>query len=62
MVEDELVLGLVASFGLNNRFAQDRRDRPAMRGQIEVCDRHAQVVIERHRSRGLDVLDRRDWQ
>jgi len=30
--------------------------------QIELCDRHAEVVIARERIRGLEILDRRDWR
>lgn len=30
--------------------------------QIELCERHAEVVIARERARGLEVLDRRDWR
>ena len=30
--------------------------------QIELCDRHAQIVIARERARGLEILDRRDWR
>jgi len=28
--------------------------------QIELCPRHCDVVIERERSRGLEISDRRD--
>jgi hypothetical protein len=28
--------------------------------QIELCTRHGDVVIERERSRGLEISDRRD--
>jgi hypothetical protein len=28
--------------------------------QIELCERHCQIVIERERSRGLEISDRRD--
>ncbi len=28
--------------------------------QIELCARHCDVVIERERSRGLEICDRRD--
>jgi hypothetical protein len=27
--------------------------------QIEVCDRHAEVVAERERARGLEIVDGR---
>ncbi len=27
--------------------------------QIELCSRHCQIVIERERSRGLEICDRR---
>ena len=30
--------------------------------QIELCDRHVCIVITRERARGLEILDRRDWQ
>lgn len=30
------------------------------RRQIELCDRHAQVVLARERAGGLDIQDRRD--
>jgi hypothetical protein len=28
--------------------------------QIELCERHCQIVIERERARGLEVSDRRN--
>ncbi len=28
--------------------------------QIELCTRHCQIVVERERSRGLEICDRRD--
>ena len=31
-------------------------------GQVELCDRHAEIVIARERERGLEILDRRDWR
>ena len=32
-------------------------------GQVELCDRHCDFVINRERSRGLEVSDRRDgWE
>jgi len=30
--------------------------------QIELCDRHTQVVIARERARGIEIQDRRDWR
>jgi hypothetical protein len=30
--------------------------------QIELCPLHCQVVIERERSRGLEISDSRDWR
>jgi hypothetical protein len=30
--------------------------------QIELCDRHSEAVIARERTRGLEILDRRDWR
>jgi hypothetical protein len=30
--------------------------------QIELCDRHAQLVIARERARGFEIQDRRDWR
>lgn len=30
--------------------------------QVELSDRHAHVVVERERARGLEILDRRDWR
>jgi hypothetical protein len=30
--------------------------------QIELCQRHCQIVIERERARGLEIHDRRDWR
>jgi hypothetical protein len=36
------------------------RDRPLR--QIELCDRHSDVVIARERERGLEILDRRNWR
>jgi hypothetical protein len=30
--------------------------------QIELCDRHSDVVIARERERGLEILDRRNWR
>jgi hypothetical protein len=30
--------------------------------QIELCDRHAEVVIARERAHGLEILDGRDWR
>jgi hypothetical protein len=30
--------------------------------QIELCDRHARIVIDRERARGLEIHDRRDWR
>jgi hypothetical protein len=38
----------------------DAAGRPVR--QIELCDRHAQVVIVRERARGLEIQDRRDWR
>jgi len=38
----------------------DAAGRPVR--QIELCDRHAQVVISRERERGLEIFDRRDWR
>lgn len=33
------------------------------KGQIELCDAHCRFVIERERSRGLEISDRRDgWE
>jgi hypothetical protein len=29
--------------------------------QIELCTRHCDIVIERERSRGSEISDRRDW-
>ena len=37
----------------------DAAGRPVR--QIELCDRHADIVIARERTRGLEILDRRDW-
>jgi hypothetical protein len=37
----------------------DAAGRPVR--QIELCDRHADVVIARERDRGLEIFDRRDW-
>jgi uncharacterized Fe-S radical SAM superfamily protein PflX len=28
--------------------------------QIELCERHCEIVIERERKRGLEISDRRD--
>jgi hypothetical protein len=28
--------------------------------QIELCERHCEIVIERERARGLEICDRRD--
>jgi hypothetical protein len=28
--------------------------------QIELCERHCEIVIERERNRGLEICDRRD--
>jgi hypothetical protein len=36
------------------------RGRPVR--QIELCDRHAEMVIARERACGLEILDRRDWR
>lgn len=30
--------------------------------QIELCERHAELVIARERARGLEILKRRDWR
>ena len=30
--------------------------------QIELRDRHAEIVIDRERVRGLEINDRRDWR
>jgi len=30
--------------------------------QIELCDRHAHVVVARERARGFEIFDRRDWR
>jgi hypothetical protein len=30
--------------------------------QIELCYRHSENVIARERTRGLEILDRRDWR
>jgi hypothetical protein len=30
--------------------------------QIELCYRHSEIVIARERTRGLEILDRRDWR
>jgi hypothetical protein len=38
----------------------DAAGRPVR--QIELCDRHAQVVIARERKRGFEIFDRRDWR
>jgi hypothetical protein len=38
----------------------DAAGRPVR--QIELCERHAQVVIARERSRGFEIFDRRDWR
>jgi len=38
----------------------DAAGRPVR--QIELCDRYAEVVIARERTRGLEILDRRDWR
>lgn len=38
----------------------DAAGRPVR--QIELCERHAQVVIARERARGLEIHDRRDWR
>jgi len=32
------------------------------RGQIELSDRHARVVVEHEWARGLEILDRCDWR
>jgi hypothetical protein len=34
--------------------------RPAR--QIELCDRHAEIVIVRECKRGFEIFDRRDWR
>ena len=38
----------------------DAAGRPVR--QIELCDRHARVVIARERAHGLEIHDRRDWR
>jgi hypothetical protein len=38
----------------------DAAGRPVR--QIELCDRHAEMVIARERACGLEILDRRDWR
>jgi hypothetical protein len=38
----------------------DSAGRPVR--QIELCYRHAQVVIARERARGLEIQDRQDWR
>jgi hypothetical protein len=38
----------------------DAAGRPVR--QIELCDRHAEIVTVRERDRGLEILDRRDWR
>lgn len=38
----------------------DAAGRPVR--QIELCDRHAKVVIARERKRGFEIFDRRDWR
>jgi len=30
--------------------------------QIELCPLHCQIVIERERTGGLEIQDRRDWR
>jgi len=30
--------------------------------QIELCDRHAKLVVARERARGFEIFDRRDWR
>ena len=30
--------------------------------QIELYDRHAEIVIARERTRGFEIFDRRDWR
>jgi hypothetical protein len=37
----------------------DAAGRPVR--QIELCDRHAQVVIARERACGFEIFDRPDW-
>jgi hypothetical protein len=29
---------------------------------IELCNRHAEIMIARERASGLEILDRRDWR
>jgi hypothetical protein len=38
----------------------DAAGRPVR--QIELRDRHDDVVIARERARGMEILDRRDWR
>jgi hypothetical protein len=38
----------------------DAAGRPVR--QIELCDRHAEAVIDRERQRGLEIFDARDWR
>ena len=38
----------------------DAAGRPVR--QIELGERHAQVVIVRERARGFEIFDRRDWR
>ena len=38
----------------------DAAGRPVR--QIELCDRHAETVIARERTHGLEILERRDWR
>jgi hypothetical protein len=38
----------------------DAAGRPVR--QIELCTRHAQVVVARERARGFEIFDRRDWR
>jgi len=40
-------------------FSSVRHGRPVR--QIELCDRHAEIVTARERERGLEIFDRRDW-
>jgi hypothetical protein len=38
----------------------DAAGRPVR--QIELCERHALIVIARERERGFETQDRRDWR
>ena len=50
--------------GMDRRsfLAVSPRELDAWFEQIELCDRHAEVVIARERVFGLEILDRRNWR